>query len=181
MLFRVFFSIPVTLSFQLVRYIEHLTIAATASAYPLKASARISLALALAHSRNIPAAADACQAALILDPHNESAASLWLLLITVPHSTDETMEVADSLKLQLPASVIVHSVLLVWRYASLHRWTSSTLFTLFALQAVFGLNEKCIMQTSRCRLCARLIRKWPLLRQKHGGGCCCSKEGRIAS
>jgi len=111
MLFHVFFSIPVTLSFQLVRSIEHLTIAATASAYPLKASAQTSLALALAHSRNIPAAADACQAALILDPHNESAASLWLLLISVLQSTDETMEVAASLKLQLPASVIVHSVI----------------------------------------------------------------------
>jgi hypothetical protein len=111
MLFRVFFSIPVTLSFQLVRSIEHLTIAATASAYPLKASAQTSLALALAHTRNIPAAADACQAALLLDPHSESAASLRLLLISVLQSTEETMEVADSLKLQLPGSVILHSVI----------------------------------------------------------------------
>ncbi len=93
-----------------MRAIEHLTIAATDPAYPLKASAQASLALALAHSRDIPAAADACRAALTIDPRSERAAGLWLLLTSVLQPAHEVMEVALSLKSQLPNSFLVNSI-----------------------------------------------------------------------
>ena len=93
-----------------MRAIEHLTNAATDPAYPLKASAQASLALALAHSRDIPAAADACRAALTIDPRSDRAAGLWLLLLSVLQPAHEVMDVAVSLKAQLPNSLLVNSI-----------------------------------------------------------------------
>ncbi len=95
---------------QLVRAIEQLKIATTDPAYPLKSSAQASLALALAHSRDVTAAADACRAALELDPRNDRAAALFLLLSSVLQPTDDVLELATLLKSQLPNSVLVTSV-----------------------------------------------------------------------
>ncbi len=106
-----FLAVLLTFYSQLVRAIEHLTVAAAEPTYPLKSSAQTSLALALAHSRNIPAAIDACRVALTLDSRNERAAGVWLLLISVLESADYVMEVADTLKSQLPNSRLVHFVI----------------------------------------------------------------------
>ncbi len=106
-----FLSGTLILLSQLVQAIEHLKFAAAEPAYPLKASAQASLALALAHSRNIPAAVDACRLALTLNSRNDHAASLWLLLVSVMESADDVMEVAISLKSQLPNSVLVNFVI----------------------------------------------------------------------
>ena len=105
------YIITLTPHSQLVRAIEHLKIAAEQPVYPLKASAQASLALALAHSRSIPAAIDACRVALTLDSRNDHAASLWILLVSVLEPADDVMEVAISLKSQLPNSMLVHFVI----------------------------------------------------------------------
>ena len=111
MAFSSFLAGTLMLLFQLVQATEHLKFAATDPAYPLKASAQASLALALAHSRNIPAAVDACRVALTLNSRNEHAASLWLLLMSVLESADDVMELASSLKSQLPNSVLLNFVI----------------------------------------------------------------------
>jgi hypothetical protein len=101
---------PSFYAYQLVRAIEHLKIAATDPAYPLKSSAQASLALALAHTRDVTAALDACRAALVLDHRNDRAAALFLLLSSVFQPADDLLELMVSFKSQLPHSVLVTSV-----------------------------------------------------------------------
>jgi hypothetical protein len=143
-----FLAVSLTFYSQLVRAIEHLTVAAAEPTYPLKSSAQTSLALALAHSRNIPAAIDACRVALTLDSRNERAAGLWLLLISVLESADYVMEVADSLKSQLPNSLLVHSVIAGLQVQKVH---TSSLFQSYFVQAALGFNEQCIISCSHLK------------------------------
>jgi hypothetical protein len=77
----------------------------------LKNSAQTSLALALAHSRDVSSAADACRAVLALDPRNDRAAALFLLLSSLLQPADDVMELASALKSQLPNNVLVTSVI----------------------------------------------------------------------
>jgi hypothetical protein len=140
---------------QLVQAIKQLSIAAVDSAYPLKASAQASLALALAHSRDLPAAVEACRLALKLNPRCDRSAALWLLLMSVLKPAQEVMDVAVSLKSLLPNSVLITSIkagLEVQR--SCHCFMSRVDVVL--LQASFGLNEQCILSCSLLRLLSQV-------------------------
>jgi hypothetical protein len=78
--------------------------------YPLRSSAQASLALAHAHSRDVVSAADACRAAMALDPRSDRAAALFLLLSSVLQPAEDVLELVDSFRSHMPNSVLVTSV-----------------------------------------------------------------------